>query len=537
MVWKNMGCVLGVAAFAMFACSSSPDQTSQLDLTPEGMSEPVKRSSSETLPGEALNPDLSLVRFPPGSSSRTIHALRLWSEVLPWVDEASGYQTWVLSVNAPLRARLEADGLEVLPFTIPPEYAGWSTDRQQAMSLVAKECLLQDGSTFSPGVRWKTTFPGAEPFGPHYGSYYLPYDATVDDDTHVPSFPDRVRTWKEFAVQTGYGPPGKRVKISDRMIRGWPAHDKAAQFDDHGLRTDDVRRPISYIDIGWPQSGKWGDRQHNGPNAVVLVTANQHPRELVTHEAAWRLAQRIVAYYALADVEDPSVPQMEGRRPRGFWRDLIDAGLHVVIVPTVNPSTYNDVALHQWPKNPTKSGEWWRTNGNFVDTNRNFPAHWLQGGSDGDETWGWGKLPDDASFAGSAPASEPETQAVLGITQYSLLELQHGDLDWRSLLRRLPVVAMDLHSAYGMVTSFTHYSNTVEIGKGPTEEAWLCGAMSDCLHADSPGMLAIFGNNERPSVVEPRAWRCLPMGQPWMIPPHLICTARPPTISMQRVVT
>jgi hypothetical protein len=412
-------------------------------------------------------------------------------------------ETWVLSVDASLRARLEADGLVVLPFTIPPEYAGWPSDRQQAMSLVAKGCMLESGSAFSPVERWNATFDGADLFGPYYGSYYLPYDETTDD-TQIPSFPERVRMWKEFAVQTGYGPAGKRVTVSDRMIRGWPAHDNAKRFDDHGLK-DGIQRPIPYIDIGWPMSGRWGQgvhhRQHRGPNAVVLMIANQHPRELVTYEAAWRLAQRIVAYYALADVDDPSVPQTEGGRPRGFWRDLIDAGLHVVIVPTVNPSTYNDVVVHQWPAAPIDGGKWWRTNGNFVDINRNFPAHWLQGGWDSEETWGRGQLPTDSKYAGTAPASEPETHAVLEITKYSVRELLYGDMDLSSFVRRLPVVAVDLHSAYGMVTSFTHYSNTVETGTGPTEEAWLCGAVSDCLHADTPGMLAMFGNNERPSVV------------------------------------
>jgi len=369
------------------------------------------------------------------------------------------------------------------------------------MSLVAKGCQMEPGSAFTPLHRWNATFPGAETFGPHYGSYYLPYDWSTFDGVEVPSFPDRIQMWKDFAVRTGYGPPGKQVKISDKMIRGWPASDHSPRHDDHGLQTDGIRRGIPYIDIGWLQSGLFGDRRHSGTNAIMLVIANQHPRELVTYEAAWRFAQRLVAYYALADVDDPSVPQTEGGRPRGFWRDLIDAGLHVVIVPTVNPSTYNDVVLHQWPQAPNASGEWWRTNGNFVDINRNFPAHWLQGGWDATEVWGRGSMPDSSKFAGTSPGSEPETQAVLEITQRSVLDLLSGDLDFRSLIQRLPVVAVDLHSAYGMVTSFTHYSNRVETGIWPTYEAWLCGATSDCLHADTPGMLAMFGNNERPSIV------------------------------------
>jgi hypothetical protein len=59
--------------------------------------------------------------------------------------------------------------------------------------------------------------------------------------------------------------------------------------------------------------------------------------------------------------------------------------------------------------NGDKNSPWGRPNGNGVNLNRNFPTGWGGNGAD--------ILPDSGNYRGPAPASEPETQALISYGQ------------------------------------------------------------------------------------------------------------------------
>ena len=84
----------------------------------------------------------------------------------------------------------------------------------------------------------------------------------------------------------------------------------------------------------------------------------------------------------------------------------VPAGIDLWIVPAMNP----DGVVHQD-----------RHNAHQVDLNRNFP-------------FGWGPIgePGDAEYAGTGPASEPETQAIVAFLDEIRPEMviwYHQDLD------------------------------------------------------------------------------------------------------------
>lgn len=104
-------------------------------------------------------------------------------------------------------------------------------------------------------------------------------------------------------------------------------------------------------------------------------------------------------------------------------RGALLANRTVVLVPQVNPDGAQEVA--EGLRSGEQSRIWQRRNRAGVDLNRNFPG----------PTWGAGSGdPRNQNYRGPAPASEPETQAVLGLAR-----------DWA------PAAVYDIHSPGGTI--------------------------------------------------------------------------------------
>lgn len=122
---------------------------------------------------------------------------------------------------------------------------------------------------------------------------------------------------------------------------------------------------------------------------VVLWNGGQHAREWVSPMTVSYLASKFVDDYG----SDPRVT------------DLVD-NTRIVIVPVMNPDGY----LYSW-----SNERFWRKNrrnngGSFgVDLNRNWGYEW--GGE------GASPFPDEDTYHGSGPFSEPETQVMRDLAQ------------------------------------------------------------------------------------------------------------------------
>ncbi len=431
--------------------------------------------------------ELRLVHLAEGGSLRTLRELELNSLMAPWIDGKSNRPVWVLGLTASVERQLREDGLEIRPFAPPPEFGTWSPDMQRAFSSVGERCRANSGAFFPAIDRWNTAAPpGAEALdvtNARYGPYYLPYRATPG----VPSFRSRVELWRDGVTGAGYG--GR--PLPNALFGGWPLDAPRAARYRVGDATVPSPGPVDmvYVDFGWRAAGTFDGRAHAGPRAVMFLGANQHARELATHEVSWRMLQRIVYAYATGE----SLGEWD--RPAGFWREAIDAGLHVVVIPSMNPWGYHEVvrAGGDWETMPGNSAVWRRKNGRGVDINRNFPVGWFQPGNDGNSTWG---APSEVqTAAGRKPGSEKETLAIVAILEGAIgalgLDQAHAD-------RRMPIVALDMHSALGAVLTSPEVSWDVNFDE---TDAYPCGGASACTNPDQPFLDAVFGRDARPTVV------------------------------------
>lgn len=120
---------------------------------------------------------------------------------------------------------------------------------------------------------------------------------------------------------------------------------------------------------------------------AVLFTGCHHAREWISVEVPLLLGRHLLESYA----SDPAV------------RALVDGG-EIWIVPLVNPDglEYSIHVYRYWRKNRRANGD-----GSFgVDLNRNYGTMW------GIDNVGSSPTPSSDVFRGTAPFSEPETDAV-----------------------------------------------------------------------------------------------------------------------------
>jgi hypothetical protein len=173
-----------------------------------------------------------------------------------------------------------------------------------------------------------------------------------------------------FQVFRSFDKPGSGIRAT---LTAWAAQDTLIHVDSIGASVEG--RPILAVKVGAA-----GDAPSR-PN--VLFMATHHAREWVSTEMAMRLIRW------LAD----SLPAPL-RDSRDIW-----------VIPVENPDGYQYTFTtdRYWRKNRRLNDD-----GTYgVDLNRNYPAFW------GYDDAGSSALTTAEVYRGSAPASEPETQAIV----------------------------------------------------------------------------------------------------------------------------
>jgi hypothetical protein len=153
--------------------------------------------------------------------------------------------------------------------------------------------------------------------------------------------------------------------------------------------------------------------EQGGGKPQVLFLATHHAREWVATEMAMRLIKYLTANYG-----------SDGR-----VTELLDT-VEVWVVPVANPDGYQFTFTTErlWRKNlRDNDGDGQITIADGVDLNRNFDSHW--GYDNEGSTFLWSA--DD--YRGTAPHSEPETQAVVDFVQshdFKFILSYHTYGDW-----------------------------------------------------------------------------------------------------------
>jgi hypothetical protein len=136
----------------------------------------------------------------------------------------------------------------------------------------------------------------------------------------------------------------------------------------------------------------------DGRRPAVLFSATQHAREWIATEIDRRLMYHYIEGW---DAEDPKIVKL--LQSTELW-----------FVPVMNPDgyqyTFTDERL--WRKNlRDNDGDGQTTNADGVDPNRNYPEHFKY-----DEE-GSSKIESSQTYRGPGPASERETQAIMGLSE------------------------------------------------------------------------------------------------------------------------
>ncbi len=152
----------------------------------------------------------------------------------------------------------------------------------------------------------------------------------------------------------------------------------------------------------------------DGTKPSVLYMSTQHAREWITAEETRRMAHLFVDNYNKAG----AAKDTQGNPIAGLTAAEITTLVNtreIWIVPIANPDGYDFTFTpgnREWRKNlhdNNNDGQITAVDG--VDPNRNFPSHW------GFDNEGSSPDPSSETFRGTGPASEPETQAAIGLLQ------------------------------------------------------------------------------------------------------------------------
>jgi hypothetical protein len=138
--------------------------------------------------------------------------------------------------------------------------------------------------------------------------------------------------------------------------------------------------------------------QRDGRRPAVLYSATQHAREWIAPEITRRLMYHYIEGWA---AEDPAIVKL--LQSTELW-----------FVPVMNPDGYQYSFTDErlWRKNlRDNDGDNVITNADGVDPNRNYPEHFKY-----DEE-GSSAIQSSQTYRGPGPASERETQAIMGLTE------------------------------------------------------------------------------------------------------------------------
>jgi hypothetical protein len=138
--------------------------------------------------------------------------------------------------------------------------------------------------------------------------------------------------------------------------------------------------------------------QRDGRRPAVLFSATQHAREWIATEIDRRLMYHYIEGWAN---DDPQIKKL--LQSTELW-----------FVPVMNPDGYQYTFTNErlWRKNlRDNDGNGQTTNADGVDPNRNYPEHFKY-----DEE-GSSKILSSQTYRGPGPASERETQAIIGLSE------------------------------------------------------------------------------------------------------------------------
>jgi carboxypeptidase T len=178
---------------------------------------------------------------------------------------------------------------------------------------------------------------------------------------------------------------------------------------------------------------------------AIMFNGLHHARELITTEVVLDTIQYLTTMYGV----DPDVTR---------WVDTWE----IWLIPVVNPDG-NDIVFTKdpnWRKNARDNNlNGVIDNDDGVDLNRNYPFKWgLTPGSSG--------VPSSGTYRGPAPASEPETQAIIALS-----------------LKERFVFSIAYHS-YGGVVLFP-YGSAAAVNPIPNISRSVCADFADvCVRED-----------------------------------------------------
>ena len=174
--------------------------------------------------------------------------------------------------------------------------------------------------------------------------------------------------------------------LLDELMNQAAAYPGIAQFRVIGQTTTGQ-------DIGAVRVTKGVAKAKDGKKPTTVYVGAQHAREWITPEMVRRLLDRMLTSYG----SDPRIT------------DIIDS-TELWFVPVANPAGYDfsfTDGQRLWRKNVRdNNGDGVITTGDGVDLNRNFPTRW------GYDNEGSSPNPASETYRGTAPGSEPETQAL-----------------------------------------------------------------------------------------------------------------------------
>jgi carboxypeptidase T len=205
--------------------------------------------------------------------------------------------------------------------------------------------------------------------------------------------PEGLATLRRLGLQVEVVPMAQAMANRNGFDKGHRTYEVvAAQLQELAARYPKLTR-LDDMGPSWETTQGKANRQLwamriTGPGdaskrPAVAFTANIHARELAPVEMAMSLIELLLQRYD----QDPKI------------KALVDSRV-IHIAPMMNP----DGHVH------AEKGENWRKNthpfqgGVGVDLNRNFPFKWELGDN---------STPAQDTYRGPAPASEPETQAIL----------------------------------------------------------------------------------------------------------------------------
>jgi hypothetical protein len=164
------------------------------------------------------------------------------------------------------------------------------------------------------------------------------------------------------------------------------------------VSTQVIGRSVQGRDILAVRVTGGGGQVADGSRPAVLYLSLQHSREWISGEITRRLLRSVVTTYGV----DPQTTRL-----------LDTTELWFVVV--ANPDGYEltfQPGQRLWRKNlADNDGDRRLTEADGVDLNRNFPDHW------GYSPAGSSTIPADQIFRGAAPASEPETRAIVDLAR------------------------------------------------------------------------------------------------------------------------